>query len=79
VTVSATQAASPLTLHAIADKRFAASINGSIVAGGGLGGVTSATVTLQPGANTLSFEVSNDAGFDQNGNPAGLAWWLLTQ
>ena len=76
VTVTAAQAASPMTLTAAADNQFAATVNGTAVLSGGFNSPQSAPVVLTAGANTLSFTVSNDPGFDPGGNPAGLAWKL---
>jgi hypothetical protein len=66
-----------MTLTAAADDQFVATVNGAAVLSGGYNSPQSVNVTLQPGANTIAFTVTNSFAFDPQFNPAGLAWKLV--
>jgi hypothetical protein len=77
VQITASQAASPQTLTALADDNVVASVDGTPVSSGGYNSATTVTLHLTAGAHTLTFTASNNAGYDPQGNPGGLAWKLV--
>ncbi|WP_433052726.1 VWD domain-containing protein [Dactylosporangium sp. CS-033363] len=76
VTVTAAEAAQPVTLTVDADNLYTVTLNGAPVAAGSLGTPQTTGVHLVPGANTISITVTNINAYDPSGNPAGLAWKL---
>jgi hypothetical protein len=76
VTVAAARTA---RLWALADDTVAASVNGEPVLTAGYNAPASIVVNLKAGVNTLSFDVANNPGDDQQGNPGGLAWKLVAE
>ncbi|MCE0538550.1 hypothetical protein LWF15_23915 [Kineosporia rhizophila] len=76
-TLSAAQAAQPGVVAGWADDSFTVQLNGTeVLSGANWNSSFTTPVTLLPGKNKIVVTATNLAGFDQQGNPGGVAWKL---